>query len=385
MSVSFPVYLDYAATTPVDGRVLAAMQPYFQEFFGNPSSIHIFGQKAEAAVENAREGCSRLLNCHPSEVVFTSCGTESNNLAIRGGALAMHQQTGANHLLYGQVEHHAVVHTMEQLAHLHGFEVEAIPVDRYGQVSPQAVAERLRPATALVSVMLANNEIGTLNPVQEIGALCRARGILFQTDAVQAAAYLPLDVEALQVDFLSLGAHKFYGPKGVGALYIRRGTPVLPVITGGGQEYGLRSGTHNVPYIVGLAEALWLANAERGERTAHVAGLRDELVQTVLDAIPDSLLTGHPTQRLPNHASFAFQRVDGNMLLTLLDLEGFACSSGSACRTGNPEPSVVLKAIGLPRSWALGSLRVTLGAGTTREEIEAFAAALPGLVARLRG
>ena len=384
MTNSTPIYLDYAATTPVDERVLNAMLPYFRDQFGNPSSIHFYGQQAEAALEAARETLAQGLNCQPNEVIFTGCGSESDNLALRGAAFAARQQRGANHILISPVEHHAVSHTAEQLAELHGFALELLPVDEFGRVSPQAVAERLRPDTALVSVMYANNEIGTINPIAEIGALCRARGVAFHSDAVQAAAYLPVDVQALNVDLLALGAHKFYGPKGVGALYIRKGTSLVPMLTGGSQEFARRAGTHNIPYIAGMAEAFRLAQAERQARIAHLQPLRDHLIAAVLEAIPASRLTGHPTLRLPNHASFVFEGVDGNALLALLDVAGFACSSGSACKTGDPEPSGVLLALGLSRPWALGSLRVTLGAPTTPADIEAFLAALPQAIARIR-
>ncbi len=378
------VYLDYAATTPVDPRVVDAMLPYFSAQFGNPSSVHSYGQQAEAAIERARMIIARGLGCRPTEIVFTSCATESDNLALRGAAFAERQRRNANHILISPVEHHAVSHTAQQLADLHGFEVETLPVDRFGRVDPQAVAERLRPDTAVVSVIYANNEIGTLNPIAEIGAICRARGVPFHTDAVQAAGYLPLDVNTLQVDYLALGAHKFYGPKGVGVLYVRTGAPLLPQQTGGAQEQARRAGTQNVPYIVGMAEAFRLAQQEREARVAHVRPLRDRLIEEVLARIPSARLTGHPTERLPNHASFVFRGVDGNTLLMLLDIAGFACSSGSACKTGNPEPSEVLLALGLTSEWALGSLRVTLSHHTTLQQVDAFLDALPDLVARVR-
>ena len=377
-------YLDYAATTPVDPRVLEAMRPYFSEIFGNSSSVHTYGQQAEAALEEGRETLAAGLNCTPKEVIFTSCGSESDNLALRGAALSARQQRGANHILTSPVEHHAVSRTAEQLAHLHGFELEYLPVNEFGQVSPQTVAERLRPTTAVVSLMYANNEIGSTTAIAEIGAICRARSLPFHTDAVQAAAYLPVDVEALNVDLLSLGAHKFYGPKGVGALYVRRGTPIVPVQTGGGQESGLRAGTHNIPYIVGMATAFQLAQNERQARAQALKPLRDHLIGRVLEEIPQTQLTGHPFERLPNHASFVFEGADGNALLMILDVEGYACSSGSACKTGSPEPSEVLTAIGLSRSWALGSLRITLGSSTTPAMIERFLEVLPGAVARAR-
>ncbi len=378
------IYLDYAATTPVEPRVIERMRPYFDEFFGNPSSVHVYGQQAEAALEEARESVAQGLNCLPGEVVFTSCGTESDNLALRGAALAARKQRHARHILISPVEHHAVSHTAQQLADLHGFELEFLPVDEYGMVSPDDVAASLRPDTAVVSVMYANNEIGTINPIAEIGAICRQKGIPFHTDAVQAAAYLPVDVQALNVDLLAIGAHKFYGPKGVGALYVRKGTPILPTQTGGGQESKLRAGTSNIPYIVGLAEAFRLAQEERDARTARLLPLRDHTIGRVLEEVPNAHLTGHPTRRLPNHASFVFEGVDGNALLMLLDGAGFACSSGSACKTGDPEPSDVLTALGLIRSWALGSLRVTLGNGTRPEDVEAFLSVLPEIVQRTR-
>ena len=378
------IYLDCAATTPVDSRVLDAMMPYFGKIFGNPSSIHRYGQRAEAAVETARETVAAGLHCQPDEIVFTSCGTESDNLAIRGAAMARRASTGANRIVTSRAEHHAVSKTAEQLEKQVGFHVDWLESDEYGMISPEAVEQAIRPETALVSVMAANNEIGTLNPVAEISAVCRTHGVLFHTDAVQAAAYLPLDLGALGVDLLALGAHKFYGPKGIGALYVRRGISLLPTQTGGGQEHALRAGTHNVPYIVGFAEAFRLTAAERDQRAAHVRPLRDQIIGRVLEEIPDARLTGHPELRLPNHASFAFKDMDGNLLLTLLDSAGFACSSGSACKTGNPEPSEVMAAIGLPSQWGLGSLRITLGKDSTAAQVEAFLEVLPGLVKKAR-
>lgn len=378
------IYLDYSATTPVDSRVVEAMTPWFSDSFGNPSSVHRFGQQAEAAVESARETVARVLNCRPDEIIFTSCGSESDNLAIRGAAYAMREKTGAKWILASRAEHPAVTKTLLQLQKYDGFLVEWLDVDERGRVTPEAVSKAICGDTAVVSVMYANNEIGTINPVRDIAEICRANNILFHTDAVQAAAYLPLDVHELGADMMSLGAHKFYGPKGVGALYIRKGTPLVPHLTGGGQEFGLRAGTQNVPYIVGFAEALRLTHEERDKRIAHVKPLRDRIIGTVLETIPDSRLTGDMESRLPHHASFAFKDVDGNLLLTLLDAAGFACSSGSACKTGNPEPSEVMNAIGLARDWGLGSLRVTLGSGTTAEHVESFLSALPGLVEKAR-
>ena len=378
------IYLDYAATTPIDPRVMKVISPYFSQVFGNPSSVHTFGQQTEAALEKSRETVSHYLSCRPDEIIFTSCGSESDNLALRGAAIAAQRDRDAKHILISPVEHHAVTNTAIQLSELYGFELEYLPVNEFGQVNPADVAGRLRENTAVISVIFANNEIGSINPIGEIGAICRERGIPFHTDAVQAAAYLPVDVDELMVDLLAIGAHKFYGPKGVGALYARKGTPIVPSQTGGGQEFGMRAGTSNIPYIVGLAEALRLANDEQAQRQAHLMALRDRVIGYVLKEIPDTKLTGHPVQRLPNHASFVFRGVDGNALLTILDVEGFACSSGSACKTGDPEPSEVLTSLGIDQEWALGSLRVTLGTHTTAEDVETFLAVLPKVVQQAR-
>jgi cysteine desulfurase len=378
------VYLDYAATTPVDPRVLQVMLPFFSESFGNPSSIHKFGQTAEAALENARETVAQTMHCLPEEIIFTSCGTESDNLALRGSALLARKIRSANHILISPVEHHAVSRTAEQLASIHGFELEYLPVDRFGRTTVDDVASSLRRDTAVVSVIYANNEIGTINPISEMGEICRSRGVTFHTDAVQAAGYLTLNVNSLSTDLISIGAHKFYGPKGIGALYIRKGLSLLPSQTGGGQEQGFRAGTQNIPYIIGMAEALRLVQTEKEDRISSLKPLRDHLIGSILEDIPDAQLTGHPEERLPNHASFIFKGVDGNALLMMLDMEGFACSSGSACKTGNPEPSDVLTSLGITHDWALGSLRVTLGVYTTSSEIEKFLTVLPKVVSKLR-
>ncbi|MCK5313656.1 MAG: cysteine desulfurase, partial [Anaerolineales bacterium] len=367
-----------------DPRVMKVISPYFSQVFGNPSSVHTFGQQTEAALEKSRETVSHYLSCRPDEIIFTSCGSESDNLALRGAAIAAQRDRDAKHILISPVEHHAVTNTAIQLSELYGFELEYLPVNEFGQVNPADVAGRLRENTAVISVIFANNEIGSINPIGEIGAICRERGIPFHTDAVQAAAYLPVDVDELKVDLLAIGAHKFYGPKGVGALYVRKGTPIVPSQTGGGQEFGMRAGTSNIPYIVGLAEALRLANDEQVQRQAHLMALRDRVIGYVLKEIPDTKLTGHPVQRLSNHASFVFRGVDGNALLTILDVEGFACSSGSACKTGDPEPSEVLTSLGIDQEWALGSLRVTLGTHTTAEDVETFLAVLPKVVQQAR-
>lgn len=378
------VYLDYAATTPVDTRVLQAMMPFFNHEFGNPSSFHKVGQRADAALENARASVAHWFRCMPSEVIFTSCGTESDNLALRGAAMSARKARGANHILISPVEHHAVSRTAHQMSDIYGFELDYLPVDKYGRTTAKDVVDHLRTDTAIVSVIYANNEIGTINPIPEIGEVCRDRGVLFHTDAVQAAGYLSLDINSLKADLISIGAHKFYGPKGIGALFIRNGVSLLPSQTGGGQESGLRAGTQNVPYIVGLAKALDNAQVESEDRISSIKPLRDHLIGSILEEIPDVQLTGHPSERLPNHASFTFRGVDGNALLMMLDMEGFACSSGSACRTGNPEPSEVLSSLGIQRDWALGSLRLTMGSYTTPSEIEDFLSVLPKVISKLR-
>jgi cysteine desulfurase len=379
-----PIYLDHSATTPVDPRVVEAMLPFFTEKFGNASSLHRWGQVALSTLDQARQTIADILGASPKEIIFTSGGSESDNLALRGVALARREKMGANRLLVAAGEHHAVSHTAEQLIRLFGFEVDWLPLQPDGRVNPDDAARLLSAQTALVSVMYANNEIGSINPIAAIGAHCRGAGVPFHTDAVQAAAHLPIGVNELCVDLVSLGAHKFYGPKGVGALYVRKGTPLFPGQTGGSQEFGLRAGTQNVPFIVGMAEALRLTALEREARCARFLPLRNRLIGSILENIPGAFLTGSLPERLPNHASFVFEDVDGNTLLRMLDVEGFACSSGSACKSGDPKPSGVLLALGLPPEMALGSLRVTLGAATTPEEIEFFIERLPMLVARAR-
>ncbi len=376
------VYLDYAATTPLDGRVLKAMQPYFSDVFANPSSLHRAGQQAEGAIERARQDVADHLGCSPEEILFTSGGTESDNLAVRGAALAAARTRGADHVLISPVEHHAVLKTAEDLARHFGFQLELLPVDSYGRVDPEDVRRRLRPSTAVVSVIYGNNEIGTVNAVASIGAVCREAGIPFHTDAVQAAAHLPLDVRRLNVDLLSLGGHKFYGPKGVGVLYHSADLPLQPLSTGGAQEHGLRAGTQSVPLIVGLAEAFRLA--QESARMDEGTALRDQLLAHVPEAADEIRVTGHPVERLPNHASFAVRNVDGNHLVAALDRAGFACSTGSACKTGDPEPSDVITALGLGRDWALGSLRLTLGRATRPEDVQAFLDAFSPIVGAVR-
>lgn len=378
------VYLDHAATTAVDPRVVEAMLPYWTEKYGNASSIYRLGREAARAMDEARQTVADILNCTPNEVIFTSCGTESDNLALRGVAFDQRHRSGKNHLITTTIEHHAVGHTMEQLEKYFGFEVTYVPVDGYGLVDPAEVERAIRPNTALISIIYANNEVGTIEPIAEIGEIARAHKIPFHTDAVQAGGSLSLDVKALRVDFMSLSAHKFYGPKGIGVLYARRGVPFLPMQTGGGHERNRRAGTENVPYIVGLATALRLAYEELEETNARLIRLRDRLIAGVLERIPDSQLTGHPTQRLPNSASFVFKYVEGESILLNLDMMGVAASSGSACTSASLEPSHVLTAMGFPHEVAHGSLRLTLGKENTDEDVDYVLDILPSIIDKLR-
>ncbi len=363
------VYLDYSATTPTDTRVVEAMLPYFTDVFGNASSAHAFGRKAETAIETARVTVARIFNCKPNEVVFTSGGSESDNLAVRGAAWYMQAQARGNHLLTTPIEHSAVGNTMAQLADLMGFEMTHVPVDRMGRVTPDAFSDAITPQTSVASIIYANNEVGTVQPLADLGAIARANDVLLHTDAVQAAGQLTLDVAALNVDMLSVSGHKFYAPKGVGALYVREGIDLVPTQSGGSHERGRRAGTHNTAFIVGLAKALELAYAEQDERIAHVTRLRHLLIEGIIDRIPQAQFTGHPAQRLPSHASFVFDGIDANKLLMYMDMRGVAASSASACKTGNPEPSSVLLALGYDRTAAMGSLRLTLSHQTSEDDI----------------
>ena len=381
------VYMDHAGTTPLAPDVLRAMTPYFTELFGNPSSIHAVGQQARYALDEARERVARVLNCRPREVVFTGGGTESDNAAVVGVATAL-QQTG-NHIITTSVEHHAVLHTCQHLES-QGFDVTYLPVDSQGMVQPEMVSRAITDRTILVSVMYANNEIGVVNSIPEIAGVVKERAselsrtILMHTDAVQAAGYLDLDIRKLGVDLLSLSGHKFHGPKGTGVLFIRRGAPFLPFLLGGGQERERRSGTENIPGIVGLSVALETANAEREETSRHCAALRDRIIEQVISQVPGSRLNGHPTQRLPNNANFSFPGVEGEPILLGLDMAGIAASSGSACSSGSLEPSHVLLALGQSAEVARGSLRLTLGKGNTEEQVDYLISVLVDLVARLR-
>jgi cysteine desulfurase len=377
------VYLDNAATTPLDPQALAAMLPYFTQHPGNPSSIHQLGRAALQAVDDAREQVALILGCTRRELIFTGGGSESVNLALKGVALARRAAGQGGHIITSAIEHHAVLHAAEYLEQL-GFALTVLPVDARGLVDPEALRAALRPDTAIVSIMYANNEIGVVQPIAELGAICRAAGVPFHTDAVQAAGALPLDVEALNVDLLSLTAHKFYGPKGVGLLYARRGVPLQPQINGGAQERRRRAGTENVPGIVGLATALALAEQRRPEEVARVRALRDRLIDGVLAHIPLSWLNGDRERRLPGNANLGFACVEGESVLLLLDQAGICASSGSACTSGSLEPSHVLTALGLDAEAANGSLRFSLGHGVTEEDIDYVLDALPPMIERLR-
>ncbi len=378
------IYMDHSATTPVDPRVVEAMLPYWTEAYGNPSSIHGLGRQAATALEDARRRLAEILHCQPAEIVITSCGTESDNLALRGTGLAQAGRGKRRHLITTAIEHHAITHTAAVLAERFDFEVTYVPVDDGGMVDPAAIEAAIRPDTALISVMYANNEVGTVEPIAEIGAIARAHGVPFHTDAVQAGAYLSLDVQALNVDMLSLSAHKFYGPKGAGLLYVRRGTPLWPQMTGGGQERGRRAGTENVAFIMGMTRALELAQSERAAENARLQELRDCLVAGLLERIPGARLSGHPTRRLPGHASLVIPGVEANGLLISLDLLNIAASSGSACASGAAEPSHVLTALHYGHQEALGALRLTLGQSNTLDDVNFMLENLPPLVERLR-
>ncbi|HHX44017.1 MAG TPA: cysteine desulfurase NifS [Chloroflexi bacterium] len=377
-----PVYLDHAATTAVDPRVVEAMLPYFSVAYGNPSSLYRLAAEAKNAVDRSRTTVAEILGARPGEILFTSCGTESDNLALRGAALAARAR--GNHIITTPIEHHAVINTCEQLAQALGCEVTYVPVDRHGLVDPDAIGRAITPRTVLISVMYANNEIGTIEPIAAISRIARRRGILMHTDAVQAAGSLPLDVDTLGVDMLSLSGHKFYAPKGVGVLYVRRGTPLLPTQTGGAQEGGRRAGTENVPAIVGLATALRLAYDHLEDEVTRLQMLRDRLIAGVLGRIPDTVLTGHPSQRLANNASFVFAGIEGESLLLQLDLAGVAASSGSACASSEEGASHVLTAIGLDTVAARGSLRLSLGRENTAADVDYVLDVLPGIVEWLR-
>ncbi len=374
------IYLDHAATTALDPRVLEAMLPYFTAEYGNASSIYTLGRHAMQAIDRSREQVAEVIHSRPTEIAFVGCGSESDNLAIKGMAFA--SQKKGNHIITSSIEHHAVLHTCEYLDRF-GFKTTYLPVDEYAVVNPDDVGRAITDQTVLVSIMYANNEVGTIEPIAEIGRICRARKVPFHVDAVQAGGAIPIDVVALNVDMLSLSAHKFYGPKGMGILYTRQGVRILPQMQGGSQERGRRAGTENVAGIVGTATALQLAQQEMAQVTPHITALRDRLIERVL-TIPKSRLTGHPTNRLPNNASFCFEGVEGESILLSLDMLRIAASTGSACTSGSVDPSHVLIAMGLAPEWSHGSLRLTLGKDNTEADIDAVASALPGIVEKVR-
>lgn len=376
------LYLDHNATTPVRPEVLDVILPFFRERFGNASSIHTFGQEARAPVEEARAQVAALVGARPGEVFFTSGGTESDNLAVKGVAYANRDR--GRHIITSQIEHHAVLNSCKFLER-EGFTVTYLPVDSDGLVDPVDVARAITDQTILISIMHANNEIGTIQPVAEIGRIARERGVYFHTDAVQSAGKLPIDVEALQIDLLSISGHKLYGPKGVGAIYIRKGTPIIPTTHGGHHEGDVRAGTENTSGIIGLGKAAELALVERDAEARHLAGLRDRLMQRLLDEIDDIKINGHPIQRLPGTLNVSFAAAEGESLILSLDLKGIAVSSGSACTSGSLEPSHVLLALGLDPQLAQSSVRFSFGRDNTLDDVEYVMEHLPGIVARLRG
>ena len=380
-------YFDHAGTTPTAPEVVEAMLPYFGHLYGNPSSVHTVGQEARHALDDSRESVASVLNCRTREIVFTSGGTESDNAAIHGAATAL-RETGS-HVITSSVEHHAVLHACQFLENV-GFDVTYLPVDGDGTVSAESVYNSINEDTTLVTLMYANNEIGAINPITEIAKAVKMRSqelhrtIVMHTDAVQAAGFLSLDVRELGVDMLSLSGHKFYGPKGSGVLFLKRGTPFLPLIVGGGQERERRSGTENIAAIVGLATALKTANDSRNSNSEHCMSLRDEIIRRVTTDIPSVSLNGGNTNRLPNNVNFAFEGVEGESILLGLDMAGIAASSGSACSSGSLEPSHVLLALGQTAELARSSLRITLGKDNTHEEIDYLISTLSDLVGNLR-
>lgn len=375
------IYLDYAATTPTDPRVVKAMLPYFTKSFGNPSSIHSFGQEGKRAVEEARDKVANLIGAKSEEIVFTSGGTEADNFVMKGVAFANEKK--GNHIITTAIEHHAVIETCKFLEK-RGFKVTYLPVDKYGLVSPEDVKEAITDKTILISVMHANNEIGTIEPITEIGKIAQEREIYFHTDAVQTTGHLPIDVDELNVDLLSMSSHKLYGPKGVGALYVRKGTRIISFMHGGEQERRRRASTENVPGIVGFGKAVEIAKEEMDEEAKRLTSLRDRLIKGILERIEEVRLNGHPTQRLPNNVNVSVEFVEGESMLLNLDLAGIAASTGSACSSSTLEPSHVLLAIGLSPEIAHGSLRFTLGRGTTEEDIDYVLEILPKIVTKLR-
>jgi len=376
------VYMDHAAGKPVDERVLEAMMPYFTEKYGNPSSVHSFGNEARKTIDEARSRVAQLIEAErTNEIIFTSGGTESNNLAIEG--VAYRNKAKGNHIITSSVEHMSVMNTCKYLSK-QGFEVTYLPVDNYGVVDLQALEKEITEKTILVSIMYANGEIGTVEPIEEIGEIVHGKGTYFHVDAVAATGQIPIDVQKENIDLLSLSSNDMYGPRGVGALYVKTGTSIQPVVYGGGQERGLRSGTENLPGIVGIGKAAEISKAEMKTEAARLTNLRDKLIKGVLDSIPESYLNGHPTERLPNNVNVRFSYIEGESLILSLDMEGVACSSGSACTSKTLEPSHVLLAIGLKHEEAHGSLLFTLGKQNTEDDVKYVSDLLPGIVKRLR-
>ncbi len=375
------IYVDHSATTPVKKEVLDAMLPYFSGNFGNASTVYAEGREAKKAVNQARESVAKAIGADVKEIFFTGSGTEADNWAIRGVAFANREK--GNHIITSAVEHHAVLHTCQALEK-EGFEVTYLPVDEFGMVSADAVREAITDKTILVTIMTANNEIGTIMPIEEIGRITREKGIIFHTDAVQAIGMVEIDVEKMNVDLLSLTGHKFYGPKGTGALYVKKGVKISPFITGGAQENNRRAGTENVAGIVGLGKAIEIATANIEEHTKRLAEMRDRFIERILSEIPYTRLNGHRTKRLANNSNISFEFIEGESLLLMLDMQGISASSGSACTSGSLDPSHVLLAIGLKHEVAHGSLRVSFGEGNTMEDVDRIVESLKTIVARLR-
>jgi len=375
------IYLDYAATTPVDPRVLKAMTPYFTEKFGNPASLHSFGDEAKEALENSREVIAKAMKADPKEIIFTSSATEANNMAVKGIAFA--NKDRGRHILVSSVEHDCILNSAEWLKK-QGFEIEYLPVDEYGTVDPKEVEKRIKKDTILVSVMHANNEVGTIEPIAEIGKICQEKKVYFHTDAAQSFGKVPVDVNKMNVDLLTASAQKMYGPKGIACLFIKKGTKIDPLLHGGGQEFGKRSSTSNVALAVGFAKAVEICLSEMSKESKRLIKLRDAFIKKVLKEIPDSYLNGHPKNRLPNNANVRFSFVEGESILFQLDSMGIAISTASACSSPKLEPSHVLIAMGLKHEEAHGSLRISMGRWTTEKDIDYLLKVLPGIISKLR-
>ena len=375
------IYMDYAATTPVDPRVVKEMEPYFNQKFGNTMSIHSAGRAAKAAIDDAREKVAKLMKANAQELVFTGSATESNNFALKGIAFANRKK--GNHIIVSSIEHDCVLNSARWLEK-QGFKITYIPVDQYGLVDPKEVEKAITKQTILVSVMHANNEIGTIEPIEEIGKVCRKKGVYFHTDAAQSFGKVPIDVKKMNLDLVTVNAHKMYGPQGVGALYIRKGVVIDPLLHGGGHEFGLRSSTSNVAGFVGFGKAAELRRKEMDSEAKTLTKMRDRLIKGVLEKIDDSHLNGHPIKRLPNNANFWFAFIEGEALVLHLDMEGIDASTGSACSSSSLEPSHVLTAIGLKHDQAHGSLRLSLGKYNTEKDIDYVLKVLPGIVKNLR-